>query len=338
MPVDDVAKPMAFHVEGITSGVLRLKPASHFKECWDMLLFVCASAQLFVSLYQFGSIVLLRMLHVLTDGDICTFFWWWCCLTSSMLVLHKKLHARWWVSTHKDHRTAKDQDFVCCGGFWRVPRTPSPVRLLDKAPGVIDRGRAEDDRTARASGPSRVFLKVLRRLRPYAYRRFSQLQEGDAVVIRPRWPWKQRREKVGTLLRGYSDEDGLYEVELADGGTELLLRKDFDLRSDSEVEAAERTWRPGLWHDQLTAALLRTTAVLWALCAVLMFLLPPSVLADSDGYLSLQLVPRTDSGAAQRLFGLVLGIQVSCIMLEWAIRLMTWAVARFLLLFVYAGM
>lgn len=133
-PVYDVAKPVAFNVSGITEALVRFKPESPYKECWDLLLIIAATAQLAGSIGHIALILSLDFGAVFFGGDLCTMWWWWCCGVSSALTLHKKVHARWWLASHWESRKAADQDRYGPGGLLYLPRTPTPVGLLTPAP------------------------------------------------------------------------------------------------------------------------------------------------------------------------------------------------------------
>jgi len=348
---------MEFQVSGVSSALVRLKPTKHFKECWDLLLVVCAVAQLSGSAWHLVVLFFFSFGDVFCGGDLCTLWWWWCSFATSVLVLHKKVHARWWTSSNWDHKTMADSDLVCCG-LIKMPRTPSPVHVLSNAPGVIDDGPSHEPATSVVEGErllGRLWrtaaMGVLVRLRPYAYRYYHMLAAGDDVLICSQPFWNPRRNEVGKLLEADPGQDCLHAIEFLDGTVERFPRKDFELyetvslaggwsREENVEEGVSHNMPrgPGQWHDRLTSALLRSTVALWALSALLLLLLPVEVVTDDDGYMSLHVVKGSDAAATRQVTGFILAVQVSCIGSEWLIRFVTWAVSRLCLLLVYANM
>lgn len=374
LPVDDQPKPMVIQVEGMHSTVVRMKPADTYKECWDLLFFISASSQLFGSFLNLGAFATFHLSGCVSNGDMCTLWWWWCCGASSLLALHKKLHARWWESAHWEWRRTTQSDSFCFG-MVRIPRTPSPVSLWTTAPGIPDRPgwnlyqrRSADSQLERPISVTRLkdvghdvrqailkrLVDFLRYLRPLAYRFYNELLDRDCVIVLPptlwifRWttkllpswlPVSQRAARQGHIgvlrIETRTRFAGYYVVQFEDGEFEQFQRHEIELYD--EDLAPMQVARAGQWHDNLTRVLRRITGVCWFIFAFLLFAIPENVLTDSDGYLTLHFACDV-SGVSQNFSGLIIFLQVMCLIIEGSIRLTTWGIQRCLLLLLYGSM
>jgi len=341
-PVLDSAASMTFKVSGMHAAVLRLKPTTTFTECWDALLFLSALAQFLTSGGNLVYMMFFRLENVLTNGKLPTFWWCWCCWCSALLVLHKKIHARWWSRTNDDKKRGSDAtEFTCCRGLIHVRRTASPIALLTPAPGVPEQPwvthKQKKVNQALCDRAYRRIKKRLLQVRPWFYRYYCQLKNGDWVVINSQPPWRPYRGALGKLLPKFEGEDG-FRIKVGNGVVVTLQRDEFVLQD--ELVCVDRN-RPGFWHDQLTPAMMKALVCAWLLILLAILLLPEDSVTDDEGFLTLHLLKSGwESNSVKwshTLTGIMAAFQLALIAVEGSMRAVHWAAMRFLLLFFYRG-
>merc|ERR550525_1254944 len=117
----------------------------------------------------------------------------------ALLIIHKKMHARWYANVHSDRRIGQDDQWPKC----KFHRTPTPVPLQIPAPSTT---------TTR---------KPLLR---FAYHRRYHLGKGDSVRVMAFH--HEKYGKVGILKDSMPNADDRLRVEFGDRECHHFLRSE----------------------------------------------------------------------------------------------------------------
>lgn len=281
----------ASHLQG---AVLRVRPQEPMRECCDVLLLASAFAQFALSGYQL-LVLLLVHLPVVFRGEMLTLWFHWDRCVVALLVIHKKLHARWYREENLDRsmqlRTRRERGFGCCGA---MQRTPTVVPLTTPAPST----------TARRKPLPSMAMCLL------AYRLRYHVGAGDRVRVKD--SRHRRSGQSGVLL----DSALNHERRLG-----VAFGSETDWLERSSLSLEERADHAPMWHDRLTGVLVSSTLALWS-TSLLLLLLCGGALSDSEGGLLWSL--QSDRDPWQWSLGFLILVQCVCIFIEASMRVTQW--------------
>lgn len=311
-PVMDRAMETGFVVKRVTSAVLRIIPAQYYHECWDQLLLISAWVQLVASCWHLFWLITLSTYWLLFEGELLTLMWHWSRATSALLVIHKKMHARWFSDMHD--LTSIHREHLCgCLGY--VLRSPTPVSLLIKA-------------TAVKTPTPPPFKSV--------YAECYKLQVRDSVRVTKFL--HNRRGTIGTILAcdvGETTQLGFYRGELytVDFGN---FTEQFSSVELSLVDEAKRSAQIPVWRDRLTPYVFLSLVICW-LAGGICLILFSGFMSDKHGDIILRFqAPMEREPLSDWTLGFVLLVQLLCIFLETFFRFVVWLFIALTTAFCYA--
>eukprot|EP00927_Polykrikos_kofoidii_P047334 TRINITY_DN41440_c0_g1_i2.p1 TRINITY_DN41440_c0_g1~~TRINITY_DN41440_c0_g1_i2.p1 ORF type:complete len:493 (+),score=96.45 TRINITY_DN41440_c0_g1_i2:179-1480(+) len=220
-PLPDKPTAIRFSVHRVRSAILRIRPTRSAIECADPLLLLSASLQTLAGAWHL-TMLLLRPWDLFFEGEVLTFWLHYCQFVTGLLMIHKKLHAVWYVRVH-ERASSADVRADWCRCF---QRTPTPVNLTVIAPSL---------KTTQAP------------LLWFAYAKGCRLQTGDTVKIAERF--HKRFGEIGVLESSKPDTAMRFEVRFPRLGEIGSFRyHDIEL-----VDEAVRQQRTPVWRDKLTS-------------------------------------------------------------------------------------